>query len=553
MSLAPFLDRSLVEALHVLDPRLTQERAEEAGHEARLDVADVGVDPGDDVAVEDVEALPERLALAGHRADLGQDLRVPHHGHAELGRDLGGAIGAVGVDDDELVDERHPVDEGALDAADDKADRPLLIERRQPDADRQAGLLLERHELARVAELAGVERVLGEPLVDDRRQRVAALRVRVGVGERALRRPQLVEGRGAERLLRLHHDDRRARLADDRLRHRPEQVAPVAAMPALRRLGTGTHDDEVVVGGLADDRGAHARPLAEDADHAPPAAVLAHECVERLLLAGERPLADALRHDVHDHHLRAEALPQVAGEANGELGVWTAADGDQDRADVVEAALLDDRDVARRLADDGVDRGGEDRWRSRLGTRQPRLGGLRLGAGGLGRGARPRPAEDDEIGPFLADRLDDAVGRPTPDADHRPQLHALLVAEVEDALEQAPRDAGLVRALGQADALGDLDDAEGGDLGRPPIRDAGADPDEIARGARVGERQEDPVRLAPAGCHQRPSDSARIAFQRVTRYGLSSSNSRACSSMTRSAWSVVISSVWLMKPAVRPK
>ena len=229
------------------------------------------------------------------------------------------------------------------------------------------------------------------------RQRVAALRVRVGVGERALRRPQLVEGRGAERLLRLHHDDRRARLADDRLRHRPEQVAPVAAMPALDGWAPAPITTRswwaasrmIVV--------PHARPLAQDADHAPPAAVLAHECVERLLLAGERPLADALRHDVHDHHLRAEALAQVAGEANGELGVRTAADRDQDRADVVEAALLDDRDVARRLADDGVDRGGEDRWRSRLGTRQPRLGGLRLGAGGLGRGARPRPAEDDEI------------------------------------------------------------------------------------------------------------------------------------------------------------
>ena len=129
------------------------------------------------------------------------------------------------------------------------------------------------------------------------------------------------------------------------------------------------------------------------------------------------------------------------------------------------------------------------------------------------------------------------------DADHRPQLDALLVAEVEDALQQAARDAGLVRALGQADALRHLDDAEGGDLGRPAVRDARADADEVARRARVGERQEDPVRLAPARGHQRPPDSARIAVQRVTRYGLSSSNSRACSSMTRSAWSVVISSV----------
>ena len=43
-------------------------------HEPRLDVADVGVDPGDDVAVEDVEALPERLALSVVAPGLRQDL-----------------------------------------------------------------------------------------------------------------------------------------------------------------------------------------------------------------------------------------------------------------------------------------------------------------------------------------------------------------------------------------------------------------------------------------------------------------------------------------------
>ena len=61
-SLSP-ADRPLVEALHVLDLRLPEQRTEQPVHEARLDVADVGVDPGHDVAIEHMEALPQRLAL----------------------------------------------------------------------------------------------------------------------------------------------------------------------------------------------------------------------------------------------------------------------------------------------------------------------------------------------------------------------------------------------------------------------------------------------------------------------------------------------------------
>ena len=59
--------------------------------------------------------------------------------------------------------------------------------------------------------------------------------------------------------------------------------------------------------------------------------------------------------------------------------------------------------------------------------------------------------------------------------------------------------------------------------------------------------------VAAARRHQPGSLAPRISRQRVTRYGFSSSNWRAWSSITRSAWSVVMSSVSLMKPAVRPK
>ena len=55
---------------------------------------------------------------------------------------------------------------------------------------------------------------------------------------------------------------------------------------------------------------------------------------------------------------RVVALGERVGEPQGELGVRAAADRDEDPPDVARAALLDDRDVARRLADDLVDRRG---------------------------------------------------------------------------------------------------------------------------------------------------------------------------------------------------
>ena len=70
----------------------------------------------------------------------------------------------------------------------------------------------------------------------------------------------------------------------------------------------------------------------------------------------------------------------------------------------------------------------------------------------------------------------------------------------------------------------------------------------LASGSRMRYGARRRVGISPAA-----SPAARISFQRATRYGLSSSNSRAWASMTRSAWSVVISSVSPMKPAVRAK
>ena len=59
-------------------------------------------------------------------------------------------------------------------------------------------------------------------------------------------------------------------------------------------------------------------------------------------------------------------------------------------------------------------------------------------------------------------------------------------------LEQPSRVAGAGRALGQRHPLGHLDDAERGQLARPRVEHRGAEPDQLLRRHRVGDRDEDP-------------------------------------------------------------
>ena len=113
-----------------------------------------------------------------------------------------------------------------------------------------------------------------------------------------------------------------------------------------------------------------------------------------------------------------------------QLGVGAAADRDEDPLDVLGAALLDDGDVARRVADDLVDRRREHR---RAG---PVAAGRRLAA----------PAEDDEVGLLLGGCLDDPLGGVAPDPDDRVDRRS-LGSEVEDPLEEAAGVARSRRAL----------------------------------------------------------------------------------------------------------
>jgi hypothetical protein len=95
-----------------------------------MPVADVGVAPGDEVAARLEEALPEGFALAAIRAVAGQHVGVLDDARALALGDLASAVGRCGIDHEQLVDERHAVDQDAPGAGHDLPDRRLLVQGR---------------------------------------------------------------------------------------------------------------------------------------------------------------------------------------------------------------------------------------------------------------------------------------------------------------------------------------------------------------------------------------------------------------------------------------
>jgi hypothetical protein len=224
--------------------------------------------------------------------------------------------------------------------------------------------------------------------------------------------------------------------------------------------------------------------------------VLLEERGEGVLGLGADAGRDAGRDHVEDDDPRVVAPGKCVGELQGELGVGAATDRDEDPLDLVEGALLDDRDVARRVADDRINRGRED-------------GAVR----GAATAGAPAPAEDEQVGVHLVRRLDDPLCRPAPDPDQRPDPCSLR-GVVEDLLEQAPRLPRQRRAVRERNVLGDLHDAENGQLAGPRIHDLRTDPHEVFGRGRVGDGDEDPGGERRPRAHA-PAPSA--ARQRSTR------------------------------------
>ena len=271
--------------------------------------------------------------------------------------DLARPVRRRGVDDEDLVEQRHAADHLAHRPADDRPDRLLLVERRQDQADREVLLLLERDEPPEVGELGVVEVRLAEPALDPDRDGPCLLGRTVGGGERLGPRGQLVEGVAGDGLARPDDDDRRLRARGHGLGEGAEQVAlPVRSA----RRGRRAHDDEVGLLGLAQDRVADVGRLAQEGLAATVEVLLDERGQRALRLCPDRE-RDARRDEVEDDDRGTVEARDRVGVPDRELGVRAAADRHEDALDVLRAALLDDGDVARRVAHDLVDGRREDR------------------------------------------------------------------------------------------------------------------------------------------------------------------------------------------------
>ena len=217
--------------------------------------------------------------------------------------------------------------------------------------------------------------------------------------------------------------------------------------------------------GLAQDGVADVRRLADDRlDVA--VGVLADEVRQGAFRLGPDAVGDAGRDQVQGHDLarrcggparRRSAAPARRAGRRGS-GTRIAA-----RSRVGPPCLIDG-DVARRVADDLVDRRREDRRSARPAWRA-----------GL-------PAQPKTIRSASSSRrgLDDALGGAPPDPDDGVDRHAFR-GVVEDALQQPAGLAGTGGAFAERRALGHLDDAEDGEAAGLAVHQRGADPDQLLR------------------------------------------------------------------------
>ena len=165
---APHLERPPVIPFDVADAGVTQQGPQEAVDELGMDVPDVRIHPCDQVAPEDVEALPQRLPLPAVGALVRQDLGVVVRGDAEAAGQGGRAVVGPPVDHHDLIEERDLRHQGPPEDLDLPADRGRFVDRGQPEADRDPLGSLEGEEGLPVAKLPGIERVAREPPVDVR-------------------------------------------------------------------------------------------------------------------------------------------------------------------------------------------------------------------------------------------------------------------------------------------------------------------------------------------------------------------------------------------------
>lgn len=124
-----------------------------------MDIGDVGIDVGDDVAGELVDGFPEVFAFAAFEASGGHDVAgVVEFGAEGLG-DFAGFVVGAGVDDGDFVDEGEAVHEFGFQDDDDFADGGFFVEGGDAEGDFLAEFFLlfaEGFEVSEVGVVVGV-------------------------------------------------------------------------------------------------------------------------------------------------------------------------------------------------------------------------------------------------------------------------------------------------------------------------------------------------------------------------------------------------------------
>ena len=135
-----------VEPLDQLHAGIGEKRPEQAGHEVRTPLGEVGVDEDQQVTLGDEQRLPQGLALAGIAAELRRDIAGPVHGRAGLGGRGRGPVGRIRIDDHHLIDQWYPLHQGRAERTDHARDGALLVARGNHHADPRAGPPLARQQ-----------------------------------------------------------------------------------------------------------------------------------------------------------------------------------------------------------------------------------------------------------------------------------------------------------------------------------------------------------------------------------------------------------------------
>ncbi len=105
-----------------------------------MDVFDVGVYPGYDISLEDIEALPEGFSFATVGTVLRQNVLVDIDGDTQVSGNLTGVVYGTGVNQDDFIQQGYLFHQGRLNCLDDAAHCFLFIEGRQTQANSQTTL-----------------------------------------------------------------------------------------------------------------------------------------------------------------------------------------------------------------------------------------------------------------------------------------------------------------------------------------------------------------------------------------------------------------------------